>query len=272
MSRRSDASMEREWQREGRGQNLALTASRAGWPTPNTPNGGRSVSIESMDATGRTTDGKKHTASLEHAVKFESWPTPRPTDDNMSRRSDASMEKEWDRQGRGQNLALTASQASWPTPTTHDAERGGMAERAMGETRHGSNLQDFALLANWPTPRAEDSESTGAHRGNADTLTSATRLASWSTPSSRDWKDTAGMATTGTNPDGSERIRLDQLPRQAHLSGLMSSGSPAATGKRGQLNPAHSRWLQGYPPEWDACAVTAMQSSRTSRPKSSVRI
>lgn len=41
----------------------------------------------------------------------------------------------------------------------------------------------------------------------------------WSTASSRDWKDTAGMATTGTNPDGSKRERLDQLPRQAQLAG-----------------------------------------------------
>jgi hypothetical protein len=42
----------------------------AAWPTPCTPNGGRSVSTEVMDATGMTLDGKKHTASLEHAVKF----------------------------------------------------------------------------------------------------------------------------------------------------------------------------------------------------------
>ena len=41
----------------------------------------------------------------------------------------------------------------------------------------------------------------------------------WSTASSRDWKDTAGMATTGINPDGSERTRDDQLPRQAQLVG-----------------------------------------------------
>src|SRR6516225_1878226 len=27
---------------------------------------------------------------------------------------------------------------SWPTPTLHDAERGGQEKRAMGETRHGS--------------------------------------------------------------------------------------------------------------------------------------
>ncbi|MEY2873826.1 MAG: hypothetical protein RLZZ373_1197, partial [Pseudomonadota bacterium] len=43
--------------------------------------------------------------------------------------------------------------ANWPTPTTHDAERGWQGKRALGETRHGSNLQDFALLAGWATPR-----------------------------------------------------------------------------------------------------------------------
>ena len=64
----------------GAGMTTALAAQMAGWPTPNTPSGGRSVSIEKMDATGRTFDGKKHTASLEHAVKFTGWPTPTTRD------------------------------------------------------------------------------------------------------------------------------------------------------------------------------------------------
>jgi len=52
------------------------TVALAAWPTPNTPSGGRSMSTDKMDATGRTVDGKKHTASLEHAVRFASWKTP----------------------------------------------------------------------------------------------------------------------------------------------------------------------------------------------------
>ena len=86
-----------------------------GWPTPNTPSGGRSVSVEKMDATGRTLDGRKHTASLEHAVKFASWPTPTAA-------SQGSGESPEARKARGFNPGLSpmdaACLAGWPTPLT----------------------------------------------------------------------------------------------------------------------------------------------------------
>jgi hypothetical protein len=71
----------------------------------------------------------------------------------------------------------------------------------------------------WPTPIGGDT--TGGprppddKRGPAPGLQAAAHLTSWPTASARDWKDTTGMATTGTNPDGSTRSRLDQLPRVA---------------------------------------------------------
>jgi hypothetical protein len=43
------------------------------------------------------------------------------------------------------------------------------------------------------------------------------------------------------------------------------TGSPAAMGSGGQFNPAHSRWLMGFPPAWDACAPTATRSTRGKR-------
>jgi hypothetical protein len=128
----------------------------------------------------------------------------------------------------------------------------------------------------WQTPKALDGvfstpRTTGRPMHRATHLQTQTialltnadpTLASWPTASARDWKDTSGMATTATNPDGSTRSRLDQLPR---VAGLTAIGSPAATENHGQLNPAHSRWLMGLPPEWDACAPTATPSSRKSR-------
>lgn len=98
----------------------------------------------------------------------------------------------------------------------------------------------------WPTPRAEDSESTGAHRGSPDTLNSAEKVAGWASPSSRDWKDTPGMATTGVNPDGTERSRLDQLPRQANLAGWKTPGAMSENSLRGRGTDPMKRIAQGH--------------------------
>ena len=82
-------------------------------------------------------------------------------------------------------------------------------------------------------------------------------MAGWVTPTSRDWKDSAGMTA---QRDGKER--LDQLPRQAFtcgplrltVFGEMRTGSFVEMGNGVQLNPAHSRWLQGLPKAWDTAS------------------
>lgn len=121
-------------------------------------------------------------------------------------------------------------------------------------------------FGSWPTPRANDSEKRGQVADDPrNGLVTAANLASWVTQSARDLEDSPGMATTARKPNGSKRSRIDQLPRQA--SGVLANGCTAETAKHGQLNPAHSRWLMGFPPEWDACAPTETQSSRKSRQK-----
>jgi hypothetical protein len=117
-----------------------------------------------------------------------------------------------------------------------------------------------------PTAVAPDPRKTGLSTMSA---TESFTPALWSTASARDWKDSPGMATVGQNPDGSIRFRTDQLPRQAALyqHGAAQNGQSAQTGKPGALNPEFVCWLMGFPPEWDACAPTAMPSSRKSRQK-----
>src|SRR3954468_3971758 len=155
---------------------------------------------------------------------------------------------------------------SWPTPAVTNAERGGQEKRAAGRERHGSNLQDFAKLAGWPTPLVNDElGSTHCYGPKKEDgsrpiflkLPGAVRLASWATPMACDSRGSAGV---GKN----------ELPNQAQRSGPTQNGSPARTGSCGQLNPAHSRWLMGLPPAWDACAPTATRSVRKPRQPSCV--
>ena len=92
---------------------LQVMAKTVGWPTPATPSGGRSVSIEKMDATGRTADGKKHTASLEHAVRFVGWPTP----DSMQGPHGARGVSTNPNHQSGRDLQAVAG---WVTPSARD--------------------------------------------------------------------------------------------------------------------------------------------------------
>lgn len=114
---------------------------------------------------------------------------------------------------------------SWPTPRA--AESGpdyAIADRANSG---GIPMQTAAALASWPTPTARDSfpahteeyiaEKKAEGHGMAN-LNGLAMLAFWVTPSARDYKDSENMNLNRVNPDGSERVRTDQLPRQASLA------------------------------------------------------
>lgn len=124
---------------------------------------------------------------------------------------------------------------NWPTPTTRDHKDG----KECLNVPTNSLLGREVWKANWPTPRSADGEK------NVRTVEGAL----------------SEIQRKGGPQDVAQAAAITQQIRIT-ASGQMLTGSAAGMENSGQLNPAHSRWLMGYPPEWDDCAVTAMPSSR----------
>ena len=154
----------------------------------------------------------------------------------------------------------------WPTPITPgDGERNldtATIKNGVFYSPSGKRTQlhlEYAvkLIQPWPTPKATDGNKAartpeGAERevaraGANNELGTTVHLTGWATPVARDHKDSGAFTI---------KQEKGKLPHQVHLIGVNLPSSSAAMTERGQLNPAFSRWLMGFPPEWDACAPT----------------
>lgn len=160
----------------------------------------------------------------------------------------------------------------WPTPLANNGKGAGNFNR-----QGGVNLQTAALLASWPTPTTIDNNQVAGagaavnapKRGT--TLGGAARLATWPTPTATDGK---GGYQGGRMRNGKlSTDRLDvaaQLAEPARLtvSGEMLTGFTAGMESGGQLDPDHSRWLMGFPEEWEDCAPMETPSTLKRRQRS----
>lgn len=157
----------------------------------------------------------------------------------------------------------------WATPTVN-----GNNNQAGISAKAGDGLGTQLRQATGPAPIVADmtgGRKTRSGSRSNEMLLNGLMTVPWCAPSARDWKDTPGMATTGVDPDGATRTRVDQLPRQMSAYGASTNGSSAETGKRGAPNPEFACWLMGWPEGLISGAWRGIRSFRNSRRKSSPR-
>jgi len=215
---------------------LPGAAALAGWPTPTVGNSEGSQMAKDASPTGRRPDGSKATVALPAIAQLAGWPTPRASE-NVQTNLD--------------QIAKLGS--SW-----------------LGQNR-GATVSTMAQLAGWPTPMAGTPAQNGNNAaGNSDSSRKTVELAGWATPATRDWHSASGseefleerLAQSRGKPLSEQafaQLPPDQ-PARLTVDGHLLTGCSAGMESGGQLNPEHSRWLQGFPAEWALCAPTETAS------------
>lgn len=127
--------------------------------------------------------------------------------------------------------------------------------RLWAHTASARRTSDSASTG-WPTPMAGGNGGEGG-----ENLQTVAKFTSWPTPTVNDSKNGANQTA---NRSSSIRGRLP-----AHSGTRLVDAGRMQKKCTGQLNPALSRWLMGYPAVWDFCGAMAMRLFHKPRRRSS---
>ena len=255
----------------------------SGWPTTN------SLPASNDTALTCSGDGRTRPNKLGWAAALAGWPT-------VTGQDNPQIAGQYGRK-EGTTLGGAARLSGWKTPNcprSHDSEntagkvyaskkqcdlpeQSWLADWGGPETVPGCfQGADIIPLRPWGTPTSRDGNDRGDltnsvirkdGKARTDKLTYQAWLANWKTPAASDG-DRGGTITDkmsgGSLTQQSRLLNLTQPARYTD-SGVMLIGSTAGMDSGGPLNPAHSRWLMGYPPEWDDCAPTETRLCRKSQ-------
>ena len=152
----------------------------------------------------------------------------------------------------------------WATPTVRDHKDG--TAKSCANIPVNALLGREVHLSGWRTPNHTDGEGGVMEvvpgKAGKYKLRDYVHLAGWQTPKLPSGGGQAERMTAGGGLRKLEDQALLIGPLRLTASGEMLTGSTAGMESGGQLNPNHSRWLQGYPEEWFSCVDWETLSSR----------
>lgn len=272
------------------GMSLQTTAALSHWPTPN-------ATIIDAKSTPPIMQHRKPTdpqiGLADVAVHLSHWPTATSTDALRCPSPDFTTP----------NVTLNhaATLAGWQTPTATDVQRaseGAHTKRqefraSIGRTSlaPGNLGEQVALMTGWVTPSARDWKDTPGMsterpdgRSRLDQLPRQAGLAGWATPTANQPGGTPEAHIQRKLNMGRDHATITDLgmqvqawtpgPARYTASGEMLTGYSVGMESGGQLNPALSRWLQGYPKAWDVTAPAKLartEPSKTPKAKASAK-